>query len=53
MLEVATYESERRIRGALVLALLLGVGVVLPLLVNERSDVTGFRSGDDTTAERE
>ncbi|MBX0287862.1 hypothetical protein EGH22_16125 [Halomicroarcula sp. F28] len=39
--------------GPLVLALLLGVGVVLPFFVNERPDVGAFLSGDETAAERE
>jgi len=39
--------------GPLVLALLLGVGVVLPFFVNERSDIREFVAGDSGTAERE
>ena len=39
--------------GPLVLALLLGVGVVLPFFVNERPDVREFVAGDSGTAERE
>jgi len=37
--------------GPLVLAILLGVGVVAPFIINERPDL-GL-SGDDTAAERE
>jgi len=39
--------------GALVLAILLGVGVALPFFVNERPDIPGFLIGDSDTAERE
>ena len=39
--------------GPLVLALLLGVGVVSPFVINERPDVRGVVSGDETAADRE
>jgi len=39
--------------GPLVLALLLGVGVVLPFFVNERPDVGAYLSGDSDPAESE
>ncbi|MFC6757152.1 hypothetical protein ACFQER_11320 [Halomicroarcula sp. GCM10025894] len=39
--------------GPLVLALLLGVGVVLPFFVNERPDIGAFLSGEHEHTERE
>ena len=38
--------------GPLLLAILLGVGVVAPFLVNERPDIGAYLSGDSGTAER-
>ena len=39
--------------GPLVLALLLGVGVIAPFIINERLGVGDTVSGDDGTPERE
>lgn len=39
--------------GPLVLALLLGVGIVAPFYINERPDIVGYLSGRETTVEQE
>ncbi len=39
--------------GPLLLAILLGVGVVLPFYINERPDIGGLLSGGETVTERE
>ncbi|MDS0282229.1 hypothetical protein [Haloarcula onubensis] len=39
--------------GPLLLAILLGVGVVAPFYINERPNVREFVSGEGTVAERE